>query len=324
MNTTFLNILSAIMYIAEKNGEEIIFNAENSKLYKVVDKSSGVFTLLPLDGSEPPTSLFSEAALITRNDIANRSAKIGRIMAKNGITTGKQRENNGTETEYLTAPEQDADGYETESRRPDNGKPTANQRLTIGTGTVSLPRISQLYTGELAAVLSDIEAALDRVFLNTSKETTIKKYIEKYDNIKRLAAAGQLYELKLVLKSLQGTVEKQKAMQKGAAKYEFKQTLKKRLINSFIIIVFAAAALLYFRPWKRPTPTPPVTATVLPGSAVPGADGGQLVEAAILEFEATTGKKIYPAGRACLQKTAARLGLKTKNEIVELINNNVK
>ena len=324
MNSTFLNILTAIMYIAEKNGEEICFNAENNKLYKIVDRSAGVVTLLPLDGTEPPTSLFSEQALITRNDIANRTAKIGRITAQNSITTGTERNNNGSATEIMTAQERDVDGINTGKIRDNNGITTAAQQLTIGAGTVSLPRISQLYTGELAVVLSNIEAALDRVFLSTTKEATIKKYIEKYDNVKKLAQAGQLYELKLVLKSLQGTIEKQKAMQKGAAKYEFKQTLKKRIVNALIITVFAAAALFYFRPWQRPTPTPSAAATVHTGTHDPGTDGGSAFDAAVLEFEATTGKKIYPGGRACLQRTAARLDLTTKKEIVELIKDNVK
>ena len=76
---TFLNMLTAIFYIAEQHGEELTYNAENNKIYKVLDRSAGVFTLLPLDGSEPPTYRFSQASLIFRADIAERSAKIGKI-----------------------------------------------------------------------------------------------------------------------------------------------------------------------------------------------------------------------------------------------------
>ena len=320
---TFLNLLTAIFYIAEQHGEELTYNAENNKIYKVLDRSAGVFTLLPLDGSEPPTSHFSEASLIFRADITDRSAKIGKLTAKNGITTGNIRDNYGIITENTTDAQQIENGTTTAPQRTNNSTTTDAERHTIGAGTVNLPRISPLYSGDIGAVLYDIEAALDRIFNATSKEATIKKYIEKYEQIKRLAQAGQLYELKLVLKSLLGTIEKQRAMVKGAEKFDRKQTLKKRVVNGLIITVFAAASLLYFRPWKHtPTPTPPA-ATVHAATHDPGADGGEL-DRAIAEFETQTGKKIYPAGRACLQRTAAKLGLTTKQEIKKLIKQNVK
>lgn len=323
MNNALLNMLAAIMYIAEKHGETLCYNAETNKMYKVQDRSAGIITLLPLDGKEAPTTNFSDASLIFRADIENRSAKIGLLSAKNGITTGNLRDNNGIITGSLTASQQDADGDETGSAQAANGNTTEADRRTIGAGTVNLPRISPLYSGNLGAVLYDIEAALDRIFKATNKEATIKKYIDKYEQVKRLAQAGQLYELKLVLKSLLGTIEKQRAMLKGVERYDRKQTLKKRAVNALIIIVFFAAGLLYFRPWKHsPAPTPQA-ATVKTATHDPGADGGEL-DAAIAEWEQATGKKIYPAGRACLQRTAAKLGLTTKKQIQELIKQNVK
>ena len=323
MNNALLNMLAAIMYIAEKHGETLCYNAETNKMYKVQNRSAGIITLLPLDGKEAPTANFTDASLIFRTDIENRSAKIGLFTAKNGITTGNLRDNNGIITGNLTASQQEGDGNETSSAQAANGNTTEADRRTIGAGTVNLPRISPLYSGNLGAVLYDIEAALDRIFNATSKEATIKKYIEKYEQVKRLAQAGQLYELKLVLKSLLGTIEKQRAMVKGVDKYERKQTLKKRLINALIIIIFVAVGLLYFRPWKHsPAPTPQA-ATVHTATYDPVTDCGEL-DAAIAEFEKQTGKKIYPAGRACLQRTAARLGLTTKTQIKELIKQNVK
>lgn len=323
MNNALLNMLAAIMYIAEKHGETLCYNAETNKMYKVQDRSAGIITLLPLDGKEAPTANFTDASLIFRTDIENRSAKIGLLTVKNGITTGNLRDNNGIITGYLTDKQQDADGDETGSAQIANGNTTEADRRTIGAGTVNLPRISPLYSGNLGAVLYDIEAALDRIFNATSKEATIKKYIEKYEQVKRLAQAGQLYELKLVLKSLLGTIEKQRAMVKGADKYERKQTLKKRLINALIIFVFVAAGILYFRPWKHsPAPTPQA-ATIQAATYDPGTDSGEL-DSAIAVFERETGKKIYPAGRACLQRTAAKLGLTTQQQMLNLIKSNVK
>lgn len=321
MNNALLNMLAAIMYIAEKLGETLCYNAETNKIYKVTDNSAGIITLLPLDGKEAPTANFSDASLIFRADIENRSAKIGLLSAKNGITTGNLQDKNGITTGYLTDKKQDADGGETGSAQAVNGNTTESDRRTIGAGTVNLQRISPLYSGNLGAVLYDIEAALDRIFNATNKEATIKKYIEKYEQVKRLAQAGQLYELKLVLKSLLGTIEKQRAMVKGADKYERKQTLKKRLINALIIFVFAAAGVLYFRPWKsRPTPTPQA-ATIQAATHDPGADGSDF-EAALAEFTAAhPSKKIYPAGLACLRRACKG---KNKSECLTIINYNVK
>ena len=320
---TFLNLLTAIFYIAEQHGEELTYNAENNKIYKVLDRSAGVFTLLPLDGSEPPTSHFSEASLIFRADIAKRSEKIGQLTAINELTTGEERSDNGATTATITAAQRIENSPTTAQQRNNNGTATEQQRQYIGFGTVNLPRVSGLYAGELAVVLADIEAALDKIFFNTSKEATIKKYIARYDDIKKYAAAGNLYECKLALKSLTGTIEKQKAMQKGVDKMERKQTLKKRLINALIIIIFVAAGVLYFRPWKHsPAPTPQA-ATVPAATHDPGTDSGEL-DRAIAEWEQATGKKIYPAGRACLKNTAAKLGLTTKKQIQELIKQNVK
>lgn len=327
MNNALLNMLAAIMYIAEKHGETLCYNAETNKIYKVQDRSAGIITLLPLDGKEAPTANFTDASLIFRTDIENRSAKIGLLSDKNGITTGNLRDNNGIITGYLTDKKQEGDGDETGSAQAANGNTTEADRRTIGAGTVNLPRISPLYSGNIGAVLYDIEAALDRIFNATSKEATIKKYIEKYEQVKRLAQAGQLYELKLVLKSLLGTIEKQRAMLKGVEKYDNKQKLKKRVINGLIVSAFVVGALFYFRPWKHattPAPAPTLFAAAVERETHdPGADVGEL-DKAIAEFERATGKKIYPAGRACLARTAARLGLTTQQQYLKLIKTNVK
>lgn len=327
MNETFLNILAAILYIGEQNGQKLCYNAETRQICRVLSHEGGVFTLLPTAGADAPTSYFNEGSLIFRADISERSAKIGKLTANNGLTMGDNRIMNGSATATTTAAQQIENSSTTASQRNSNGTATEQQRQYIGFGTVNLQRVSQLYAGELAVVVADIEATLDRIFYATNKEATIKKYIARWDNIKKMAAAGNLYECKLALKSLQGTVEKQKAMQKGVDKMERKLILKKRLVNGLIIFVFAAAALVYFRPWQwiktddtaAASPTPPelIAATVRTAAASP-------FELAVAEFEKETGKKIYPAGRACLQSTAARLGLTTTKQIKELIKQNVK
>ena len=327
MNETFLNILAAILYIGEKHGEQLCYNTETRQICRVLSHSGDVFTLLPTAGADAPTSYFSGDILIFRNDISERSAKIGKLTAINGLTTGEQQITNGNETATITAAQRIENGSTTASKRNNNGSATEAQRQYIGFGTVNLPRVSNLYAGELAVVLADIETTLDKIFFNTTKEATIKKYIARYDDIKKYAAAGNLYECKLALKSLNGTIEKQKAMAKGVDKMERKALLKKRAVNALIIFVFAVAAVFYFRPWQwhkstadnTDSPTPPalMAATVRTSTGSP-------FDLAVREFETETGKKIYPAGRACLQRTAARLGLTTKQSIKELIKQNVK
>lgn len=50
-------------------------------------------------------------------------------------------------------------------------------------------------------------------------------------------------------------------------------------------------------------------------------DHAAILDAAIAEYEAATGKRIYPAGRRCLEKASAGMN---KTQILELIKRNVK
>lgn len=323
MNDTLINILAAIFYIAEKQGEPLCYNAETRQICRIIDDSCGVFSLLPAGATEEsPTLHFSAASIITHRDLVERSAKIGLLSAHNGLTTGEHRIQNNGETETATDLQRIENSHTTGCEQENNGRETEEKRRVIGFGTVNLPRVSVLYSGEQAKVLAQIEAALDKIFNNTNKEATIKKYIAKYDNIQRMAAAGSLYELKLALNSLLGTIEKQKAMQRGVEKMERKATLKKRAVNALIIFVFAVAALFWLRPWNWGQ-SDGCTVAASPTAPAIGANLSPF-DLAIREFETETGKKIYPGGRACLQSAAARLGLTTKKQIKELIKQNVK
>lgn len=324
MNETLLNIFASIFYLSEQQGAKLCYNTETGQICRVLDEKNGVFTLLPTAGGDAPTSYFSPASLIFRTDILTRSAKIRKLTALNSIETGEERIANSLPTENSTEAKQIENGPTTASQRDKNGNCTDAKRQFVGAGTVNLPRISNLYAGELAVVVADCEQALDKIFFSTNKEATIKKYIARYDDLKRYAAAGNLYECKLLLKSLNGTIEKQKAMAKGVEKFERKATLKKRAVNALIIFIFILGAIFYFRPWQRTTSDNAAGLTPTPPAAMVTGVNLSPFEAAVREFEAETGKKIYPAGRACLQNTAARLGLTTKQQIKNLIKSNVK
>lgn len=323
MNDTLINMLAAIFYLSEQQGQPLCYNAETHQICRILDDRGGVYTLLPAGAEdEAPTSHFSAASLITRHDLLKRSAKIGLLTAHNELTTGEQQIQTDSATETATDLQRIENSPTTGCEQENNGSATEEKRRVIGFGTVNLPRVSVLYSGEQAKVLAQIEAALDKIFNNTNKEATIKKYIAKYDNIQRMAAAGSLYELKLALNSLLGTIEKQKAMQRGVEKMERKATLKKRAVNALIIFVFAVAALFWLRPWNWGQSD----GCTVAASPTPPAMGANLspFDQAVADFERRTGKKIYPAGRECLQRTATKLGLTTQKELMELIKQNVK
>lgn len=319
---TVLNLIAAIFYVAETHGEELCLSTETGTIYKVIDKGNGTFTLLSLADDEPQTSFFSGESLIFRTDILQRSEKIGKLTAKIRLTMGAQQETNGTETEIIMGAQQTSTGTGTEGMWSGNGQTPARQRGLIGEGKVNLPRISPLYTGQISVVLYDIEEALNRIFFATNKDETIKKFIAKYNQVVNLAKCGQLYELNQILKSLNGTIEKQKAIGRGVEKMNAKQKVKEAFVRALIIIFFVAAGVLYFwRPWRATKEQEATTPTEQSEPAPTATTKGGAFEEALAEFKATTGKKIWPKGEECLRKACKG---KTKAECLRIIKQNVK
>jgi hypothetical protein len=173
-------------------------------------------------------------------------------------------------------------------------------------------------------VLYDIEEALNRIFFATNKDETIKKFIAKYNQVVNLAKCGQLYELNQILKSLLGTIEKQKAMGRGVAKMNAKQKLKETFIKTLIVIFFVAFGVLWFwRPWKEAKPEQ-TNDTATEQTSTPAASKTaprDAFEEALAEFQETTGKKVWPKGEECLRRACKG---KNKKQCLAIINANVK
>ena len=192
---------------------------------------------------------------------------------------------------------------------------TAAAQNYIGVGKVDLPRFSSLYTGELFKVSIEVENLMDKIFAATNKQPTIEKTVENYHNAKKFAKNGQIYELKQLAERLQGRIAKQSAMQKGKDTMAAQQTARRKMwISAAIAVIIALVYIGISNIEKRPyTQTETDIHTEF-------AELSEL-DKAIMEWERTTGKKIYPKGRECLAKSTKGM---TKDQIIRVIQQNVK
>ena len=315
MNNILNETLTALFFIAEKQKTELCLNPEDGKIYAVKERDGNAASLLPLNGDNAPVVCFNPEKLIFRYDIKTRPEINGIITGFNGIITGKQRDNNGIITGKNTDFEQSGNGAESvSSARVLNGLNTIEERAVIGKGKVNLPRFSDLYAGDVAAVAVQVEALIDKIIFATNKPETIKKIITQYENAKKAAQKGNLFALKQIEKSLCGIVEKQKAIAKGVEKMQHKAQVKKRLIKCLTIAALLSGIFFYFSHFYRSTPTPQKDYTVIAVNSI--------FDDAVAEFERETGKKIYPKGRECLARACRKC--KTKKECLTIIKNNVK
>ncbi len=315
MTNNILNeTLTALFFIAEKQKTELCLNPEDGKIYVVKERDKEQASLLPLTGNAAPLVCFNPKTLIFRGDLALQSDKNGLLTEFCGIITGKQRENNGITTGTITDGERLITGPGTETARAFIGAGTVEERGVVGKGKVNLPRFSDFYAGDVAAVCVQIEALIDKIIFATNKNETIKKIITFYENAKKAAQKQNLFALKNIEKSLAGIVEKQKAMRAGVEKMNVKATIKKRIIKVLSCAALLSGLYFYFVNVQPPSPTPQKSAFSVGFST-------DLFEEAVSEYEIETGRKIYPKGRECLRRACRNC--KTKKEIINIIKKNM-
>lgn len=305
LNNDTIQQLNAIFFLAELQGKEMCYRPNDGSIYLVMARSKADVTLLPLGGGEPtPIFDLNPDALIFRNDLAERSAKIGILMENNGMEKDIQQPTIQPDNSQPTAPKQTAISIA-----------TAAAQNYIGVGKVDLPRFSSLYSGELFKVSIEVENLLDKIFAATNKQPTIEKTVENYHNAKKFAKNGQIYELKQLAARLQGRIAKQSAMQKGKDTMAAQQTARRKMwISAAIAVIIALVYIGISNIEKRPyTQTETDIQTEF-------AELSEL-DKAIMEWERTTGKKIYPKGRECLAKSTKGM---TKDQIIRVIQQNVK
>lgn len=314
MQNTLTEILTALFFIAEKTGAELCFNPDDGKIYAVKERDGNAASLLPLNGDNAPLVCFNPKTLIFRGDLALQSDKNGILTDNNGIFTGFLRDNNGITTGTITDGERPITGPGTETARAFVSAVSVEERGVVGKGKVNLPRFSDAYAGDVAAVCIQIEALIDKIIFSTNKNETIKKIITFYENAKKAAQKQNLFALKNIEKSLAGIVEKQKAMRAGVEKMNVKATIKKRIIKVLSCAALLSGLYFYFVNVQPPSPTPQK-------SAVSDCFSGDLFEEAVSEYETETGRKIYPKGRECLRRACRNC--KTKKEIINIIKTNM-
>ncbi len=304
-NNINLQLLNAVFFLAAAQGKELCYNPNDGCIYQVKARSKADVTLLPLGGGEPtPIFDLNPDTLIFRDDMAERSAIIGIFAANNGMETDLQQPTIQTDNSETTAPKQTAISI-----------PTASAQNYIGFGKVDLPKFSSLYSGELYKVSVDVENLLDKIFAATNKPQTIEKTIQNYHNAKKFAKNGQIYELKQLADRLQGRIAKQSAMQKGKDAMAAQQAARRKMwisaaIAVIIVLVYIGISNIEKRHYTQ-------TETDIHTEFAELSE----LDKAIMEWERTTGKKIYPKGRECLAKSTKGM---TKDQIIRVIQQNVK
>ncbi|MBO7596211.1 MAG: hypothetical protein J6T70_04120 [Bacteroidales bacterium] len=314
MSDICTQLLNAVFFLAATQEKELCYNPEDGQIYQVANRSKADVTLLPLSGEDTPIFDFNPEKLIFRSGLSERSLNIAPETLKNAFETHTKRTDQHLQNVGETQTERDfcISGTQKNATEPQF------VRDFIGVGKVDLPRFSTLYTGETAKICAQIETLLDKIFAATNYPKTIEKTLENYHNAKKLAKNGQLYELKQLADRLQGRINKQAAMQSAMNTLQAQNIAKRKMI--FSAVAAALIAVLYFGVThfyhNQPTEPPP---TEYKAAFI--ADSGNELDKAIAEWEQTTGKKIYPAGRKCLERATKGM---TKKQIIKVINQNIK
>lgn len=302
-----IQFLKAIFYLAEMQGREMCFNPNDGNLYVVKEKGRGCVTCVPLGRGEDATIFdLNPDTLIFRENLADGTEI-------NGILTG----NNGFETDIQQTIQQPNNSALSVPKQPDTNTITANPQNYIGFGKVDLPKFSGLYTGETAKYSAQVETLLDKIFAATNKPQTIEKSIANYNDAKKFAKNGQLYELKQLADRLQGRIAKQGAMQKGKDTIAAQQAARRKMLLSAVIAIVIAVAYVCFPRSIENRPYNQTESDIQPAASVQISP----LDEAIAEFEAATGIKIYPKGRECLAK--ATVGM-NKDQCFKVIQQNIK
>lgn len=311
MNIT-AELLQAVFFLAEGQKKELCYNPEDGTIYRVTQRGKENVTLLPLHGADAPIVDFNPNKLIFQRDIAERSEFISPYTDLDSIERGEKQRDVQVANGIVIG-----SGQEDRSSQSENyGTPTDKAKAFIGIGKVDLPRFSVLYTGETAKLSVRIEDLLDKIFSATNKQQTIETSIADYENAKKCAKGGQIYELKQLAERLQGRINKQAAIQNAKDTMAAQAVARKKMIFSAVAVV--VIALLYFGITHFYKNMPSVqTETEITVTTTPLSE----IDKAIIEWEQATGRKMYPYGRQCLENNCKGM---SKDQIIREIKRNIK
>ena len=309
-----MNTIETILYLAQQAGTPLALNADDGNFYICRERGGEVARLSPISEPSQTFANFEPARVITLANISDLQRYC------NGIATDEERLYNDRETVL----QRDVIGITTEAQRTGNGIATDAERELIGEGKVNLPPFSDTCPGEVADVARNIETLLRRAIDNTNKPATIENLMKIHRQAAQFAAAANIYKLNQIEQRLRGIVAKQ-----GAIKTS-EQTLARRRRRRMLfwkvaiaVLIFTTAAFYIYNAIKpRPSPQSDVATTERAASPTPPPSA---LAAAFEEWERETGRRIYPAGRECIERAAAAAGvIDNKEAIKKIIYKNVK
>lgn len=308
-----MNTIETILYLAQQAGTPLCLNPDDGKFYLYREGGEGLARLSPIREPSQTFATFEPSRLVT---LGNLTA-LQRI--ENGSTTDWQRIANGIETDA----ERLDNGQETALQRTRNGITTALNRDVIGEGKVNLARFSISCPAEVMELAQKVEELLDRAIKNTNKPATIDNLIKLHRNAATFATDGNIYKLKQVEQRLRGIIAKQSAMKASEATMGRRE--RRRLLCFKIAACLVVVASLGFWGWWRFSRSPaqathdPGTIATAARSPTPPEEASPLL-AAFEEYEAETGNKLWPGGRACIERAAIAAGvINDKDKIKRLI-----
>lgn len=293
-------LLQVLLFIAKQNNIPLCYNTEDGKFYTIGDKEGEVTRLHPISDTSLTVATFAPSALLTTN-----STETAWKRALNGILTESERDNNGIATGL---------------QRDCNVDEMEQQRAFIGAGKVNLRPFADTAPADVASIAANVEKLLNKAFNGTNKPATIDKLIKLHHAAEMYAKQGNIYKLRETETRLAGIVAKQGAIKTSEQTIARRAARRKLLIKIavFLLITASTAGWFYIR---RPQPPPTAASAETVSESYPT----PALAAAFAEIENETGKKIYPAGRRCIENAAAAAGIENnKQAIKELIKKNLK
>lgn len=308
--------------------KNLVLDPADGKFYLIRERTPELVRLSPLADLSRQVVLYEPAALLYLN-------KIEDIRHTNGIKTDFKRIENGTTTDQ----QRTDNDVGTAQERDDNGQTTDNQpraicckleeqQQLIGAGKVNLKPFAEASPVEVQDVARRIEALLARALDGTNKPATIENLMRLHKQAATLAAAGNIFKLKQTEQRLRGIVNKQAAMRASEKTVKRRQRRRQFLIKIFVslFVISAGAGVMIV---KKRAAAPSVTSREQEAVTTVKASSASLsptpLQAAFAEYEKESGRKLYPGGRACIERAAKSSGfLNDKNKIKKLIYQNTK
>lgn len=308
------NVINILFQLAKAQGLELCINPDDGCVYIVRERSESVARLSPIDEPDNVTICFTPERLVLA-DTPHKETVLQRL------TIGQTTEINGSETDA----ERNDNGTETDAERTRNGFILEADRDTIGAGKVNLRKFSGTVSADVADVAAAIEKLLDAALSRTNKPATIEKLMKIHATAAKFAADGNIYKLNQIAARLRGIMRKQRAIRTSTETIRRRSTRRKTLIKIAVVVVTVAAVFGWGWVKLQTAPKPSTVATITTDTTATDTPSPTPLLLAFAEFEKETGKKVWPAGRRCIEDAAAAGGLiDDKEAIKRLIYNNVR